>query len=268
VKGFHTDFFDVHGIDNSWINLLSHTAISVAVLFSNATYVAGGNKTVHGSYMTKAAVVLRSSPAERMHVLVVPPATVNVMTYSVTKAAAAKLQSSAQLLSAGEVVERGSVRVETNNAAGHAELKASITLKDQWNVVVAPRVYYAQGDSTKSYAVDVDMKPLTPQMEHGPVSPHGLIGQTLDGDGFAVDGRKDDYTGSVVVTSAQGEGAIEGTISDYVLSDPFSTMFKYKRWASLQALPRDVSLLAGGKHSRSERKSKMASASASGTPWW
>ena len=32
------------------------------------------------------------------------------------------------------------------------------------------------------------------------VAPHGLIGQTFDGDGVAVDGAVDDYSGAVVVT--------------------------------------------------------------------
>ena len=32
------------------------------------------------------------------------------------------------------------------------------------------------------------------------VAPHGLIGQTFDGDGVAVDGAIDDYSAKVVVT--------------------------------------------------------------------
>ena len=33
------------------------------------------------------------------------------------------------------------------------------------------------------------------------VAPHGLIGQTFDGDGVAVDGAVDDYSPDIVVTS-------------------------------------------------------------------
>ena len=49
------------------------------------------------------------------------------------------------------------------------------------------------------------------------VAPHGLIGQTYDGDGLGVIGKTDDYKtrDNVVTTSAMGEGAIEGDASDY-----------------------------------------------------
>ena len=35
------------------------------------------------------------------------------------------------------------------------------------------------------------------------VAPHGLIGQTFDGDGVAVDGAVDDYSPDIVVTSVR-----------------------------------------------------------------
>ena len=61
------------------------------------------------------------------------------------------------------------------------------------------------------------------------VAPHGLIGQTFDGDGVAVDGALDDYSANVVYTKALGEGAIEGQAADYELppNAPFSSVFKY-----------------------------------------
>jgi len=40
--------------------------------------------------------------------------------------------------------------------------------------------------------VDMQMTSLTEYQNH-PVAPHGLIGQTLDGDGTAIDGAIDDY---------------------------------------------------------------------------
>ena len=39
-------------------------------------------------------------------------------------------------------------------------------------------------------------------------APHGLIGQTFDGDSVAVDGAVDDYSADVVVTSVRVCGAI------------------------------------------------------------
>merc|ERR1740117_1290523 len=50
------------------------------------------------------------------------------------------------------------------------------------------------------------------------VAPHGLIGQSYDGDNIAVDGAQDSYQGREVTTKAMGEGAIEGTAADYKMS--------------------------------------------------
>ena len=47
--------------------------------------------------------------------------------------------------------------------------------------------------------------------DHDEVAPHGLIGQSYDGDNLAVDGAQDDYRmgGSVMETAAQAEAPEE-----------------------------------------------------------
>ena len=79
--------------------------------------------------------------------------------------------------------------------------------------------------------------------------PHGIIGQSYDGDNMAVSGKTDDYTNRVeVTTTAMAEGAIEGSATDYALSTPFETGFKYSRFAKIgsdECAPRDVSKLKG-----------------------
>ena len=76
--------------------------------------------------------------------------------------------------------------------------------------------------------------------------PHGLIGQGFDGN--AIDGAVDTYAPDergTFTTSAQCEGAIEGTAEDYVVSAPFATDFKYERFWAASAPSRDVSKLSG-----------------------
>ena len=51
-------------------------------------------------------------------------------------------------------------------------------------------------------------------------------------------------------TSAQGEGAIEGTIHDYRVADQFATDFKFSRFDATAAKPRDVTKLTGVKRPR------------------
>ena len=81
------------------------------------------------------------------------------------------------------------------------------------------------------------------------VAPHGLIGQTYDGDQTGVIGKTDDYKtrNNVVTTSAMGEGAIEGVAADYEMASKFATAFKFSRFGLEEAKPRDASKLGGEK---------------------
>ena len=66
--------------------------------------------------------------------------------------------------------------------------------------------------------------------------PHGLVGQSYDGDGKAVSGKTDDYKDrQEVTTTAMAEGAIEGSANEYILSGPFDTSFKYSRFARAES---------------------------------
>jgi hypothetical protein len=84
--------------------------------------------------------------------------------------------------------------------------------------------------------------------------PHGIIGQSWDGDAFGISGKEDDYTYNashpVVTTSAMAEGAIEGSADEYALSGPHDPVFKYTRFhkgIEDSCPPRDVSKLSGRK---------------------
>jgi len=79
------------------------------------------------------------------------------------------------------------------------------------------------------------------------VAPHGLIGQSYDGDGQPVDGKMDDYSEQEVTTEAMAEGAIEGSASDYKMGGKWVTEFKFGRFDSHAAPHRDASKLLGPK---------------------
>jgi hypothetical protein len=82
---------------------------------------------------------------------------------------------------------------------------------------------------------------------HDVVAPHGVIGQSYDGDSVAVDGATDDYTGKEITTKAMAEGAIEGVAADYKMAGPFETNYKFTRFDATAAKPRDASKLSGRK---------------------
>jgi len=113
-----------------------------------------------------------------------------------------------------------------------------------WECVVAPGTYRTAVDGKRHIRLDVEIRALTDPLAEA-VAPHGLIGQGFD---FKkIDGKTDNYVADsdgVFVTSAQGEGGIEGSVYDYVVvpqSNPFSTTFKYGRFDAVSAPPRDVS---------------------------
>ena len=63
-------------------------------------------------------------------------------------------------------------------------------------------------------------------------------------------GKTDEYKGTVITTSAMGEGAIEGTAIDYEVADEFAVAFKFSRWGLTVANPRNLSTLSGMKVER------------------
>ena len=81
----------------------------------------------------------------------------------------------------------------------------------------------------------------------GTIAPHGIIGQSFDGSMIAVSGKLDDYGDRPeFTTSAQAEGAIEGTAADYIdafaLLDGLSLLALQRQQPSHRAM---WSLLAG-----------------------
>ena len=106
--------------------------------------------------------------------------------------------------------------------------------------------------------MNVEVKP-TYAVDYDPVAPHGLLGQTYDGDALEVNGRRDSYAqlddgrptksrtgvGGFVSTLAKAEGAIEGVLEDYRVASDFATAFRFSRFDAVAAPVRNVSALGG-----------------------
>lgn len=106
--------------------------------------------------------------------------------------------------------------------------------------------------------LSISMRPKYDVESPSGVAPHGLIGQSWDRDQLAITGAIDNYysvpKGATFTTTAQAEGAIEGRYTDYLLSNPFATSFRYSRFDAVAPMPpRNVSALSG---SRSPRATK------------
>jgi hypothetical protein len=111
------------------------------------------------------------------------------------------------------------------------------------NATRHPIYNHVAGPST--WRLDFSLRPLDGatgfEGAHGRASatchPHGILGQSWDGDGAPRDGAVDDYKyradAPIVTTKAMAEGAIEGVGGDYALPSgrPFATDFKFSRFA-------------------------------------
>ena len=117
-----------------------------------------------------------------------------------------------------------------------------VVTNSDWKAVMKPATYRTPDGARKTrldLAVVANSDPLKAR-----VAPHGLLGQGFDG--LHIEGKKDDYVpdqNGRFVTTAQGEGAIEGTVEDYLVASPFATDFKYGRFGATSAKPRDTSQL-------------------------
>lgn len=240
--GGHGGRFDFKGKDNTLFNIHSHTNLSVVALFSEAKYNDEAKRTVLGSYMTKAFITALTTTGAYLNIsyeagLVQPEHAKLAWVKEGKEVRTAELTD-------GEATE-GNVQVKVVPASEGA--KVSVTQLGRWAIDLSSAQYFdeARGEKRKMHRVDVNVRPLTTAVEHEAVAPHGIIGQTFDGDNLAVSGAQDDYNKSVVVTSAQGEGAIEGSWEDYIVPSAFETDFKYGRFSTKAAPARDVTKLSG-----------------------
>lgn len=92
--------------------------------------------------------------------------------------------------------------------------------------------------------LDIQVQPLY-DMATEKASPHGLLGQTYDGDGVPKHGKRDGFSwveddapsgsrsttsGTINTANGKGEGAFEGTAELYRVKSPFDTNFVFTRF--------------------------------------
>jgi hypothetical protein len=138
------------------------------------------------------------------------------------------------------------VRFIKGNVKGETQVQVA---NEAWTVNVDSRYYPLRKKNSDKHRLDIAFLPKMNKL--GKVAPHGLIGQSFDFDGIAVDGARDNYDDKEVTTKAMGEGAIEGTAKDYEIAgdEPYSADFKFTRWNLAEAAPRNISKLAGKQRS-------------------
>jgi hypothetical protein len=232
--GGHGDMTDIRGKNNTWYNFLSTFNLSLAVFFILDTYH-WHKKVVFGSWMKALAVTATTKKNESL-----------LMLYHVEQMPAPLVTAGnkTRTLQGGDSIEMNGVRVA---CAGDA--KTVLLSNGAWAIKAKNRFLPYKHMNDMKRRLDLSIWP-TGDVDHDPVAPHGLIGQSYDRDDKKVLGALDDYKipGKVIVTKAMGEGAIEGIADDYEINgaDPFSTYFKFSRFGRMGIVPpRNVSALSG-----------------------
>jgi hypothetical protein len=223
--GFHGEKFDVRGEPYQVYNLVSHKGFALNVLFVPGVtqqMVDGAKVLEEGTFMGEAGILVNDGQSTRHIRMALDTDKKDVII---------------QVLLDGKAVTEADKRV--------GDVLISVTRK---GVFVTTPIWEVAFNAHLS-PLDQPMlnlryiKPRSNPLAGG-VAPHGLLGQTLDGDREAVHGAKG--------RDAQGEGAIEGTHSEYQVSGLFAVDFKYNRYHATSAAVRDTSKLAGERTVASE----------------
>mmetsp|Transcript_72868 Transcript_72868/g.121611 ORF Transcript_72868/g.121611 Transcript_72868/m.121611 type:complete len:932 (+) Transcript_72868:57-2852(+) len=245
---------DVKGYDNAIINMFQSANLSVNARFTFANFTLPSKdlrstyvKEVHGSFMTAAHVIVRAS-FEEYALLEYDVARPNTLHLTMSKLG---LHKSGGVTSKGdmymgevrhmrdELYKVGDLSVDVQKTQVH------IATKD-WDIFCISGTYRTATTGARKHRLDLSIKALTNPLEAA-VAPHGVIGQGFDG--LHIDGKLDSYIPNnkgVFVAYAQGQGAIEGVLSDYLVqpqTDHFSTDFKFARFGKTRAPSRAIDKL-------------------------
>jgi len=257
---------DFKGDHLAWYNMLSARNTSLNVLFVHDDF-RNPNKLVHGSAMKAAAWKLRTNVTGRI-------VTVEFNASSILPNRALVRVSDSivgvWVAHNGKPFQLENVRVEMKEKKqagigkhGMWHGTALIVSSGLWRTNVWNKPFPNAASNPGKALLNIHVEPLY-DADSDPVAPHGLIGQSYDGDGQAVHGATDDYSSREVTTQAMAEGAIEGKASDYQMTSKFDAEFRFNRFDQLAAKPRDVSKLTGQKpvHKAGEPISTSAGAGA------
>jgi hypothetical protein len=260
---------DFRGKDRTWYNLLSAKNVSVNAFFTADDFkvLKPRKQLVHGSRMEQMCMTVRTDAGR---VLTIEynatdkfPFVALVHQRSEPSKHIAYLTTDKKHARTLEVDNiKLSLRVKKIGvlaSAGHGTTLVISTGK--WEVFATSKAFPNPRAHPGKSLLNINLHALY-DADHDVVAPHGLIGQSYDGDSLKVDGQLDDYTVDEVTTQAMAEGAIEGVATDYEMPSRFATAFKYSRFDAVRASPRDISTLSGKKSSASASPTSVLGASA------
>jgi hypothetical protein len=232
----HGGGFDFRGEDGATYNLVSHSNTSVNARFEHVDYRSKAGKLIHGSYMREVYVTSHTNTSRAVHI---EYASKKPLTAQVSIGKDSNEILTTQRMSVDNVLvslDNRTLKVETPDWVILARSK------------VNPGIIGANSCATGRCFLSVSVRPQFDERTTA-AAPHGLLGQSYDGDGVGIQGAIDNYNSKAdeFTTSANGEGAIEGKAADYKMFGKFETNFAFSRFGKKSALPRNISTLTGKK---------------------
>lgn len=202
---------DVRGFDGALLNYVSFPGLTVNVRTENATFRLG-NATIHGSFLTELHVHASASDATRRKDFemshVAARATDGMWGWDMVSSSCGGNRYNV-LPHGGRTC--GDVRVDVDAASSHFHGHG-------WTVHATVLPVYGRLEGC-SRRLDV-------RVEYdgaNAAEAHGILGQGFARGDRQRHGRRDVYPArGEYVTSAQGEGAIEGDVRDYVVATPYA----------------------------------------------
>jgi len=254
---------DFRGKDKTWYPMLSARNITFNTYFAHDDFV-NKNKVVHGSAMMAAAWVLRTNATGKV-VTIEYNASAAMRTSAYVKVANSAIAVHVSHGSKPFVLENVHIEMRDRKLSGAGKHDfhgvALIVTDGRWQTSVWSRPYPNSAANPGKALLNIHMEALY-DADLDPIAPHGLIGQSYDGDMTPTDGALDDYTGKEVTTKAMAEGALEGDASEYELRHKFATHFKYSRFDVTAAKHRDTSKLRIAKDAKPRKEASAGTASA------
>jgi hypothetical protein len=230
ARGAHRDTFDFKGQHLGIYVLLSTKFLSLAVQFVHEKFLTPFSKVwVRGSWIRHAYWTIRTNHGRLVKV---------------------QFDAHAPTLNGSAVPAQAAVDDVRLSYSSRGPIKTLIVVtRHWWTSVKASRGAPHWG----TLRMSVDMQPLY-DVTRDAVAPHGLLGQTFDGDNLPMHGKRDSFVvldsgnrtasrkgiGGLVTTHAMGEGAIEGTAEMYRIKSPFETRFPFSRFDAKHAKPRNT----------------------------
>lgn len=231
----HGGFADFRGENDTYVSLLSAPEIQMAGKTIDSNFMLKHGIEVDGSFFTSIAWTVRTTfaypglPNSLLNINIEADREAHV---DISGAASASLRSKFQNWTVDDIrIEQR--HLSTKIIARGWEMEA--TRKPVYNFIKGAKWRY-----------DLKVKSIENEFT---CYPHGIIGQSWDADKTDFIGKIDLYDNlKYIKTSAQAEGAIEGSYTRYILKHANDVNFKYQRfWKRVNehCPPRNTSTLNG-----------------------